>query len=212
MTYMEDNLNLRLKYVLNIMQKRIVRNTTYFGIHCSKSPMDFWTYREIIVEREPDVIVEIGCGQGGSSLALAHICDLMGHGIVYSIDSSLKRVHEMALLHPRIFFLEGDACAEPAHLVSNMIQGKRVMVIEDSSHTYENTLNVLNTYSPMVSVGDYFIVEDSNSRHGVSAGPEPGPYEAIETFIQEHPEYEIDRTKENFFITWNPKGYLRRVK
>ena len=86
----------------------------------------------------------------------------------------------------------------------------RVLVIEDSSHTYENTLNMLRLYSKFIKLGDYFIVEDSICHHGLSVGPNPGPYEAIETFIRECEGFEIDRDKESFLITWNPKGYLKR--
>ena len=36
--------------------------------------------------------------------------------------------------------------------------------------------------------------------------------EAIEAFIENNDHFEIDRTKEPFCITWNPKGYLKRVE
>ena len=85
------------------------------------------------------------------------------------------------------------------------------MVIEDSSHTYENTLGVLRTYSPIISPGCYFVVEDSICHHGVNVGPNPGPYEAIETFMRETKSFEIDKSRESFGITWNPNGYLRRL-
>jgi len=87
------------------------------------------------------------------------------------------------------------------------------LVIEDSSHTYDNTLNVLNTYSELIKPGDYFIVEDGICHHGLSIGPKPGPYEAIETFVNsETSDFKIDRSKESFLITWNPKGYLKRTR
>jgi cephalosporin hydroxylase len=86
----------------------------------------------------------------------------------------------------------------------------RELVIEDSSHTYENTLNVLRLYSEFIKPGDYFIVEDSICHHGLLVGPNPGPYEAIESFIEEGADFVIDREQESFLITWNPKGYLKR--
>jgi cephalosporin hydroxylase len=89
--------------------------------------------------------------------------------------------------------------------------GSKVLVIDDSSHTFANTLKVLWTYSPLLKVGDYFIVEDGICRHGLDVGPKPGPYEAVEAFVRENPDYAIDRDRESFLITWNPKGYLRRV-
>ena len=40
----------------------------------------------------------------------------------------------------------------------------------------------------------------------------PGPLEAIETFLARNDEFVIDRDREKFLITFNPSGYLRRVK
>ena len=85
-----------------------------------------------------------------------------------------------------------------------------VLVIEDSAHTYENTLQVLNLYSCFTKPGDYFIVEDSICHHGLDLGPKPGPYEAIEEFVSKNNDFIIDRKKESFLITWNPKGFLKR--
>uniref|UniRef100_A0A7V5XHZ6 Uncharacterized protein n=1 Tax=Thermodesulfobacterium geofontis TaxID=1295609 RepID=A0A7V5XHZ6_9BACT len=34
----------------------------------------------------------------------------------------------------------------------------------------------------------------------------------METFLAENSDFEADREKESFIITWNPKGYLRRKK
>jgi cephalosporin hydroxylase len=111
---------------------------------------------------------------------------------------------------PRIQFLEGDACSL-FDKVRGMIAPKaRTLVIEDSSHTKENTLNILRRYSELTQPGDHLIIEDSICYHGLDIGPNPGPYEAIEEFIAENKEFEVDRSKEGFMITWNPTGYLKR--
>lgn len=208
--HMEDNLDLAVGQVLNRMQSRIMTDTRYFGIRTLKSPLDFWVYQEIICETAPSVIVEIGNYCGGSALALAHLCDNLGKGRVIGCDVSHRDVPPQVRSHPRITLLEGDAC-ESFGRVKDLIGGDaNVLVIEDSAHTYENTLAVLRTYAQLVPPGQYFIVEDGICHHGLSVGPNPGPYEAVETFLAENNEFEADRGKESFFITWNPKGYLRR--
>ncbi len=209
--YMEENLDMPLREVLEIIQERVMNRSSYWGVKTLKNPLDHWVYCELIHETQPDVIVEIGNASGGSTLSLAHICDLRGKGRVIGIDISHADVPEQVKNHPRITLIEGDACGcFPA--VAGLISAKdRVLVIEDSSHTYENTLNVLRTYSVLVKPGDYFIVEDGICHHGLSVGPDPGPYEAIEAFVNEHGGFEIDRNRESFLITWNPKGYLRRM-
>src|SRR5438270_385572 len=84
--------------------------------------------------------------------------------------------------------------------------------MEDNLDTFDNTLGVLRLYSKLIKVGHYFIVEDGVCHHGLEIGPDPGPYEAVEAFIRESGDFEIDRSRERFLLTWNPKGYLRRTK
>ena len=98
------------------------------------------------------------------------------------------------------------------NLSKKMIKPKDiVLIIEDSSHEYDNTLQILRKYSDLITKGSYFIIEDGICHHGLDVGPDPGPYEAIETFMSETNSFEIDRSKESFLITWNPKGFLKRV-
>ena len=78
--YMEDHLDLTLREVLDRMQKRIMTESTYFGIQTLKSPIDFWVYQEIICATNPNIIIEIGNFHGGSTLALAHLCDALEGG------------------------------------------------------------------------------------------------------------------------------------
>ncbi|MGC4005022.1 MAG: CmcI family methyltransferase [Pirellulales bacterium] len=209
---MEDRLDMPLGAVLETMQKRLKERSSYFGIRTLKCPTDFWIYQEILFAQKPDVIIEIGNLCGGSTLAPAHFCDNLGHGRVIGCDLSHDKVPELVRRHPRITLFEGDACRNFAKVTAGIPQGANVLVIEDSAHTYDNTLNVLRTYSPLIPVGGYFIVEDSNCHHGLPTGPQPGAYEAIETFTAENTAFVSDRTQESFLITWNPKGFLKRVK
>ncbi len=210
--YMEENLDMPLRKALAIMQDRIMHQTTYFGVKALKNPLDHWVYQELIYENQPDIIIEIGNANGGSTLSLAHFCDLLGRGKVIGLDISHQGIPDLVKNHCRITLIEGDACqcfTEVEKLVSS---NDRVLIIEDSAHTYENTLNILRTYSVLLKAGDYFIVEDSICHHGLSVGPSPGPYEAIEAFLKENGDFAIDRNRESFLITWNPKGYLRRTR
>jgi cephalosporin hydroxylase len=209
--YMEKLLDMPLRNVLSIIQESIINKATYFGISAQKSPLDAWVYQEIIHETSPDVIIEIGTAYGGGTLFLAHLCDVLGKGRIIGLDVSHQNVPEAVKKHPRISFVEGDACQNFRYVEKMISKDDKVLIIEDSSHTYENTLNVLRVYSGLVKLGDYFIVEDSICHHGLGVGPNPGPYEAIETFVTENKDFEIDRTREHFLITWNPKGYLKRT-
>lgn len=208
--YLEQNLNTPVKLMLELLQKELF-NSTYFGIPVLKSPIDFWIYMEIIHQIQPDLIIEIGNYHGGSTLALAHILDAIGKGRVVGVDISHDVIAQEVRAHSRITLITGDACEVFSQVKTLVKEHEIVLIIEDSAHTYQNTLNVLRAYSPLVSKGSYFIVEDSNCHHGIEIGPTPGPYEAIERFISENKDFSIDRTKERFIITSNPKGYLLRI-
>jgi cephalosporin hydroxylase len=208
--FIEDNLNLSLKQLLPIIQNRIMSETTYFGIKTFKNPLDAWVYQEILFEVKPDIIIEIGNARGGSTLMLAHICDLIGSGKVIGLDLSQTEIPPSIRAHPRITFIEGDACKNIEKVKNLIRRDEKVLVIEDSSHTYENTLNVLRIYSPLITSGSFFIIEDGVCHHGLDIGPEPGPFEAVKEFLKENHEFDIDRNKESFLITWNPSGYLRK--
>lgn len=212
MAHLEDSLDLPLARVLEVIQHRILHETTYFGVTTLKNPFDFWVYQEILFEVRPDVVVEIGNYHGGSVLALAHLCDALGRGRVIGIDLNHVEVAEIVRRHARVRLVDGDAADVLDEVRRHIEPDDRVLVIEDSAHTYDNTLRLLRMYSDLVSDGSYMIVEDGICHHGLEVGPTPGPYEAIETFIQESEDFEIDRTRESFLITWNPKGFLRRVR
>src|SRR5204863_41220 len=141
--------------------------TTYFGVPALKNPLDFWVYQELLYQLRPEVIVEVGNRYGGSTLALAHFCDLLGTGEIIGLDITHELVPEIVRTHPRITLIEGDACQSFDQVVTLIGARSNILVIEDSSHTYENTLNVLRTYNGLVQPGGYFIVEDSICYHGL---------------------------------------------
>ena len=211
MTFMEEALDSPLSRVLPIMQKRIMEISTYHGIRTLKNPLDLWVYQEILWESKPDFIIEIGNFYGGSTLALAHMCDLIGNGRILAVDSCHDHIVRQAREHPRVSLFTGDACAMLPQVKAAIPPDSSVMVIDDSAHSYEHTLKVLENFADLVGVGNYFIVEDGICHHGLDVGPQPGPYEAVEAFIRSNKSFIVDRDRENFGITWNPKGYLKKI-
>lgn len=208
---LEESLDITVAEILPIIQKRIMKQTHYCGIRTLKNPMDFWVYQEMIFEQKTDVVIEIGNNFGGSTFALAHFLDNIDNGRIIAIDISHSKVVESVKKHPRITWIEGDAVSVFSQVKNLVGSNERVLVIDDSAHTFENTIGILHNYSSLLSPGEYFVIEDSICHHGLDVGPSPGPYEAITEFISSHQEeFEIDREKESFFITWNPKGFIRK--
>jgi len=87
------------------------------------------------------------------------------------------------------------------------------MVILDSDHSKGHVLSELKIYSKFVTKGSYIIVEDTNiNNHPVFPDFGPGPMEAVEEFLKENKDFSVDRSREKFYLTFNPKGFLQKRK
>ena len=85
------------------------------------------------------------------------------------------------------------------------------MVILDSDHSRDHVFAELQAYASLVGPGDYLIVEDTNvNGHPVHPDFGPGPTEAVDDFLAENDSFFIDESREKYFMTFNPRGYLRR--
>jgi cephalosporin hydroxylase len=184
--------------------------TYWMGVPVLKCPLDLWVYQEILREVQPELIIECGTAAGGSALFYAHLCDLIGKGEVVSIDihGDTRRPQ-----HPRITYWTGSSTDRS--IVDRAWQEARrrspVLVILDSDHSAEHVLQELRLYSPLVTPGSYLIIEDTNiNGHPTFRSHGPGPMEAVQAFLLEDSSFFIDPTREKFYLTFNPCGYLRK--
>lgn len=204
-----------LKQWLLYHQKNIVfKQCHWMGVRMLKNPFDAWIYQEIIYEIKPDVIVEIGSCEGGSTLYLANLLDLLGKGLVISIDIDRTRYR---VTHNRINTITGDSSSpETIRKVFDLCKGKSTLVIHDGDHTKENVLKDLKAYSNLVSKNSYFIIEDGIIdlfTPGDSIGDfRDGPLAAIDEFLRENSNYAIDTERERYILTYNPHGFLKRIR
>jgi cephalosporin hydroxylase len=95
--HLEEIINSKVRMILDSMQESIVNNTSYFGIKTQKNSLDFWLYQEIIVNLQPDYIIEIGNYYGGSTLALAHICDNLNKCNVLGIEIDHSKIDKQEI-------------------------------------------------------------------------------------------------------------------
>ena len=181
----------------------------YYGIHTQKNPMDLWIYQEIIHENRPELVVECGTADGGSTLFMAHVMDVLDHGQILSIDIAPP---EKRPRHRRITYLTGDTLsAAILRDVEHAARARRTMVILDDDHSYTHVLAELKEYEWMVTSGQYLIVEDTNiNGHPVLTGFGPGPAEAVQEFLKNEGNFKVDGSREKFLFTQNPGGFLRR--
>ncbi|AUB66780.1 cephalosporin hydroxylase [Bacillus cereus] len=186
-------------------------NTKWLGYPIQKYPADLLLYQEIIYEIQPDVIIECGTCNGGSSLFLCSMLDLIDKGTVLSIDVDPQ---PNLPTHKRLSYLKASSTSELAlQTVKDMISPKdTVLIILDSDHSKQHVLQELQLYHSFVTKGSYLIVEDTNiNGHPVLPDFGPGPMEAVEEFLKNNNDYIIDETKHKFLISFNPNGYLKKI-
>ncbi len=203
----------KLYYYDLFSDERRRTHARWCGVPLIKNPLDLFVLQEILTETAPELIIETGTAFGGSALYMAHVCDALGRGEILSIDKSPYAGDDLPR-HPRITYVRGDSAGEEAiRTAREAAAGKRVMVDLDSWHSEDHVRAELEAYAPLVSPGCYLIVEDTNISHHpvhIEGYPIPGPFEAVEAFLAEHDEFELDKSREKFKVTFNPNGYLRR--
>lgn len=183
--------------------------TTWMGVSTRKCPFDLWVYQEIIAEIKPELIVETGTLFGGSAFFMSHICDLLGQGHVLTIDIENRPIPR----HPRLSRIVGSSIHPKTieQVKQFALERGPILVILDSDHHAEHVLQELRLYSPFVSPGSYLIVEDTNvNGHPVFPDHGPGPMEAVQSFLKENSDFIVDRSREKFFLTFNPFGFLKK--
>ncbi len=191
--------------------RRTWRNTFFLGVPVAKCPLDLWVYQELVSEVRPGLIVETGTAHGGSALYLASLCDLVGEGRVVSVDLVAR---DGLPQHPRVSYVVGSSIERETfeRVESHVRPGESVMVVLDSDHTRAHVLEELRLYGALVTPGSYLVVEDTNI-HGrpVLRSHGPGPAEAVAEYLKEDPRFDVDESREKFYMTFNPGGYLKRL-
>jgi cephalosporin hydroxylase len=185
---------------------------SYRGIKAIRCPFDYLIYQMIISEVKPDLVIEIGTRIGGGAYYIADLLENLGNGIVHTVDIHDEVDLEVKKHHRIKFFTDGWNNYD-IELTKNF--GK-ILVIEDASHMYKDTIGVLNKFYEIVSKDSYFIIEDGIINElGLEKKYEGGPLRAIREFLPNHPEYIVDRKWCDMFgknATFNVNGYLKKIK
>jgi len=187
-------------------------NVTYRGISTPRAPFDYVIYQMIIHEIKPDLIIEIGTLNGGSAYYMSDLLELSGNGIIHTIDISNN--HSPILNNnKRIEFYYKGWQGYDLKKASGF---KKILVVDDGSHQFQETYDALIKFSPLVGVDSYYIVEDGivdalNTHHNLNGGP----LKAIRKFLKENNNFRVERKWCDFFgnnATFNVNGFLKRIK
>jgi cephalosporin hydroxylase len=206
------------KFHIYYEENRLWEDAKWLGVPMWKLPFDIMIFQELIFKIRPSIIIETGTGKGGSALFYASIQKLMNivDRNVITIDIEDKtNVNLTNYMDLNIVKLNGSSLNPNIHEIIDLyvLPELTTMVFLDSWHSYDHVLEEMEIYSEYVSKGSYMIVEDSHvNGHPIVWKWGKGPYEAIDEFRSRHDNFEIDKTCERNLITFNPNGYLRRIK
>jgi cephalosporin hydroxylase len=146
-------------------------------------PSDLWRYIELALETRPEVLVETGIGEGGTSLF----------------------VRDALQLHDRtveLIGVEHDSLGLFSEIQAT-VWGRRVMVLCDSDvYSYEHMTHEIRLYSRLVQPGQVLVVCHTDREDW-------GARRAALEFLDLHPEF--SRLPEPS-PTLNPFGYLKRIR
>jgi len=171
--------------------------------------MDLWLYQQLIYQVKPQVIVELGTFCGGSAYYLADMLELIhGHdsnAVVVTVDIQAP---ESPPQHDRIHYLTGSTVdagiVKKVKAICKANPGP-VMVLADSDHTAKHVREELEQYHDLVTLGSYFIVEDT-----VTEYPD-GPMDAVNDFLPTHTNFRADLECHQYILSFNYCGFLQRI-
>ena len=178
------------------------RDPKWRGIKVIKLPSDFLLYSQVIFDKKPDFIVEIGTAFCGSALYFADMMDINKKGHVISIDISPRGP---LIPHDRITYLNGDSKSpEIIKKIKELVGDKSVMVSIDGDHHRVQVKWELKLYSDIVTTGQYMVVEDCFSRHATLTGPG----EARDWFMHGNKKFIQTNMDKQFIVGFTKGGWL----
>jgi len=172
--------------------------------HIVKMPNDLILYAEAIFENKPDFIVETGTRFGGSAMFFADMLGLAGgKGRVITIDVAARAMP----VHPGVEYIVGSS-SDPAIVegIKRTINGSNVMVTLDSDHSERHVRRELRLLSPLVTPGQFLVVEDCYSRSEVLHGPGC----AKEAFMKDNIDFVEEPRINKYLFGITRGGWLRR--
>jgi cephalosporin hydroxylase len=191
-------------YQANVVMKQV----HYRGVPTWKNVFDLWVIQEIIHETQPEMVIEIGCKFGGTTLWLSDVMKTVASGSVISVDLKQPRID----FPENVQFIEGDSVGSgTVAQVQDRCRGDRTMLLADANHAAEHVFKELVLYGPMVALGCYFIVEDGIVDVMEWPQYQPGPLVAVQRFLGENSSFVADERREKFILTYAPGGFLKRV-
>lgn len=201
---------------------KLMYEPTWCGVPVIQYPSDMIIMQELIWKIRPDVIIETGVAHGGSLIFYSSILELIGKGEVIGIDVDIRKYNEIAIKsHPmskRIKLIQGSSIDSEiiTKIQKNIKSDQKILVVFDSCHSYQHVKKEMELYSSFVSQNSYMVVMDGAQSqvwdipNGRPEWKHDNPLRAINEFLEENSNWEVDKYYNRFHITSNPCGFLKR--
>jgi cephalosporin hydroxylase len=205
-------------------QQKISYEPTWLGIPIIQTPEDIVMMQELLWKVRPDVVIECGVAHGGAVVLYASILDLLGKGQVIGVDVEIRKYNRLALQsHPlsrRFTLIEGSSVEQATvdEVKGHIQPDDRVLVTLDSNHSAAHVAQELRMYAPLVTPDSYLVVFDgvmqvlTDAPGGSPSWDKDNPWQAVQDFIEENDEFQIDPYYNRLKVTYCPGGFLKRVK
>jgi cephalosporin hydroxylase len=191
-------------------------NLRWNGVDIIKNPCDLWMMLELFQRIRPRVLVETGTHFGGSALFYADLLRTLGIDcLVVTIDINPKWSIDPVTrgIESLVGYSTDASIVDSVRRVVEKTAGEKpVMVALDSDHSENNVAKELDIYADFVTPGSYLVVEDTIvNGHPCFPSHGPGPWEAVDKFLEKRKDFVVDVECQRFLLTFNPRGWLRRA-
>lgn len=217
-------------------ENQVFQYTSWLGVFVQQDPSDAFAIQDMLWRVKPDLIVEVGTNTGGGAIFYATIMKAYNpNGKIVTLDVvpqprnwNVKNAHRcvgciVATEHPwwndgMITYIQGRVTdKETRDKVDGFVRdAKKVLVIEDASHRYPDTLQNIESIYQWVSVDSYLLVQDTKmDRFVAQLGKKYGrlkfgPMRSVDEFLRKHPNFVVDRRFEYLLYSQHHRGYLKR--
>lgn len=216
-------------------ENQIFQYMSWMGVFIQQDPSDAFAIQDMLWRVKPDLVIEIGTNTGGGAIFYATIMRVYNPSAqIVTLDvkplSNWNSRNNMrcpdctlADKHPfwkdgTIHFIQGRVTEKPTHdAVDEFVKkATRVLVIEDASHRYPDTLQNMEAIHDWVTPGSYMLVQDTKMDRFVAllnkkyAKLRFGPMRSVNEFLTRHSDFVIDRRFEYLLYSQHHRGFLRK--
>lgn len=213
-----DGLDLIQRFNYLYYSSGVARNLNWRGMEMIKNPCDLWNIVELIQRLRPAVILETGTHYGASATFYADMAKIMDIPCTvitidinpkWNFDPKTKNIISLVGYSVDTYIVK-----KIESIIKDRTSQKQghILVMLDADHAEANVTKELEMFHSFVTRDSYLIVEDTNvNGHPVAPDHGPGPWEAVDKFLAGHANFVADRNCERFLLTFNPRGWLKRI-